>query len=117
VLVANTSYQLLPIGATDSLGTYTGLQLSAQISTYSSNSTRFGYEQISVLGSWGPATIPADIQQAATIAAAAMVDRAADQYAMPGADDGRQTMPNSSGTALPWGVRQLLAPYRRAIIG
>jgi len=117
VLTANTSYQLLPIGGTDSLDTFTGMMLSAQISTYSSNSTRFGYEQVSVLGDWGPATIPADVQQAATIAAAAMVDRAADQYALPGADDGRQTMPNSSGTALPWGVRQLLAPYRRAIIG
>jgi hypothetical protein len=115
VLTANTSYQLLPIGGTDSLDTFTGMMLSAQISTYSSNSTRFGYEQVSVLGNWGPATVPLDVTHACVITVGLWIRREVGAFSATFSPD--VDVADTRPLAIPGAAMRMLAPYRRAVIG
>lgn len=96
-------------------GTYYTLRLSPILVRTAIVAIRFGYSYVDVAGTWGMPVIPEDVQWAATVAAAAFVDRAAAAYAIPTAEDGRQTQPLSAGAWLPWSTRQLLTRYVRLV--
>jgi hypothetical protein len=119
VLTINVGYQLLPIGQTEVLGTYTGLQLSVLQNTYSMNSVRFGYEQISILGDWGPAAVTPDVRRAAVMTVCSWLDsRFASAYGL----DALNASPlelrpdRFGGFAIPSQAHAILRPYQRMMV-
>lgn len=118
VLTRDVGYQLLPIGQTEVLGTYNGMQLSGLQSVYSTNSTRFGYEQVSILGTWGPTGVPNDIRRAAVITVMSWLDRGWSQYNLPTVEPMRDLRPEMfGGWPIPPQAHAILRPYQRAMIG
>ncbi len=112
-LIADQDYSPTPPLATGQVGTYQYLTLSSWLIPTSTMALRMGYAYIDITATWGMASVPVDVQRAATITAAAQIDRSAASYGVPTAEDGRQTMPNSGGTFIPWGARKILQPYCR----
>lgn len=115
VTVAAADYQVLPVSSPD--GIYTQLQFSDNNpSLWNSDSARyFGYSRVTIVGSWGPATIPVDVTQAAVIAVASNLRR--DIAALDLGDlqsDPRSMTPDRAiSYTLPAATIRMLGPYRR----
>ncbi len=114
VLVA-ADYQTQPVLNPD--GMYSAVQFSNQVAElWNSDSARyFGYSRVTVVGTWGPTTIPADVKQACVIATSAAMRR--DVVNLDLGDvlsDPRELGPDRpTNYALPAASLRLLGPYRR----
>ncbi len=112
-LNASTDYKLKPQPSIS--GTFYKLHIANSILLYSQTVTDYGYAELDVTGTWGFANIPADVARAATLTAAAWLDKGADQIA--GFDN---TVRNDGSTfaaswAIPTAAYRLLQPYARVI--
>ena len=118
IVLASTQYQLKPIGTGD-LGTYTGMQLSVLQNLYSSSGTRFGYEQVSVLGDYGPAAVPDDVRRAAILTVCSWLDaRFVSAYGLDAINAPVQDLrpDRFGGFAIPMQAHAILKPYQRAMV-
>jgi hypothetical protein len=107
VLVAHTDYELLPIN-TGRYGVYTEIRLSNWISTATVKQQNFGRADVSVLGNWGFATVPAVVKEAAIIAVRSWLRRDLATYAAVDSEM-RQLQPQAFGTyKLPPASRSML---------
>ena len=110
VLVADDDYALDPVGAT-SLGTYTGLRLAVDQTLSSDYSARFGYCLVDVNATWGPTSVPDDVQHACLLTVAAWYRRRIAGSGVVATFD----EPSDTAENLPVDARSLLSPYRRLV--
>lgn len=110
-LAALTDYQLTPIRAVD--GVYTTLRLSGLlVILWSQTLIRFGYALIDVTGTWGFASVPNQVKQAAIETVCSWVRRDIGAYA--GQDlSGVFTPQEFSSYSIPLTARLKLNPFRR----
>jgi hypothetical protein len=113
VLTANTDYTLRPLPSTT--GTYQTLWLSPRLVFYSQLAIFFGYAQLSVLGDWGFATVPADVKRACIVTVTSWMDKPVATYGAQEMDSGGRVMvpDTAGGLSLPNAAKRLLEPYRR----
>lgn len=112
-LVADASssgYSLRPLGGGTLTGTYDEILLSRDVDLFSDYRTAWGVALLDVTGSWGLATVPNDVQDAAVVAVATRLRR--EVLA------GTQSVPSDSGSPLvpmplPNTVKAMLDPFRR----
>lgn len=94
-------------------GVFRDLRLRDTYSLSSTSYSNYGYYEVAITGTWGFASIPADVARAATLTAAAWLDRGADQIA--GMDS--TVRPDGSTFASSWAIpnaaHSLLKPYER----
>jgi hypothetical protein len=108
-------YQTQPILNPD--GMFSAIQFSNRLANLrNSNSCRyFGYSRVTILGTWGPASIPVDVKQACVVSVAAAMRR--DVVNLDLGDvlsDPRELGPDRpTNYALPAAALRLLSPYRR----
>lgn len=108
VLTANTGYALLPFNANG--GTYQYVSLGASQSLTSTFSGEFDFALLDIAGTWGMATIPEDVKQAAILTVVLWMRREVQAFTTTfSLDENRLERPE----ALPSAVRAMLSPYRR----
>lgn len=117
-VLAATQYRLSPSGAESNLGTYTNVQLSRLQNLYSSSVTNFGYTELGILGDWGPATIPPDVQRACALTVAswlsARLNNQTSNLLGDLAEDGRDLRPDRfGGFAIPFDAHMIFRQYER----
>lgn len=121
VLAAGTDYKLLPINGS-SLGTFTHVALSRQLTVSSSTTTNFGFGELQILGNFGAfstATVPEDIRRAAVETVGSWIDRAASQYASQPSlgDQSFAARPDRfSGWGIPATAHRILSQYERVVV-
>lgn len=114
LIIASTGFQLLPITHND--GMHSAVQFSSQeANLFNSDSARyFGFSKVTILGVYGPATIPVDVKQACVVSVAAALRR--DVVNLDLGDvlsDPRELGPDRpTNYALPAAALRLLSPYR-----
>lgn len=107
VLVADTDYQLSPIGA-DKWAVYTGVRLA---SSAVATPNGFGTVKLRIAGAWGFASVPSTAKDACVMTVRSWLRRSyPDGYAIQ--DDARPVQTPLSGFALPFAAKSMLAPLR-----
>jgi len=113
-LVAGTDYVLEPVDLPE--GVYTEIRLSGALGVGSSTTAmRFGYAYLDVTGTWGFASVPADVKEACILAVSMHLREDVQGF-------GSALQPNSFGEglnqplALPPGIRGLLDRYRGVLV-
>jgi hypothetical protein len=107
-------YSLLPIG-TDLQGTYGQVKLSMTLNLTSARAVLFGYNELSIAGAWGPASIDPAVAHAAIITAGLWIRRevAARGVLSPDLEvDAFDLQPRS----IPGAALRALEPYRRLVV-
>lgn len=121
VLTVGTDYKLLPINGS-SLGTFTHVALSRQLTVSSSTTTNFGFGELQILGNFGAfttATVPEDIRRAAVETVGSWIDRAAAAYASQPSlsDHDFAARPDRfSGWGIPATAHRILSQYDRVVV-
>lgn len=113
-VLAAADYKLMPSGAS-LLGTYYQMRLRGSLSTSSSTLTEFGFGEISILGTWGPAAVPVDVRHATVITVGLWVRREVAARGSLNPDyelDGVDLRP----LAMPGAAMRILAPYTRMVL-
>lgn len=113
VLVASTDYGLSPVGGRNITGTYTMLELADTIALVS-NERSGARPKISVLGDWGPATVPVMAKEAAITTIRAWLRRTYPEGYNFG-DAGRDVYvdPATAGYAIPLAAKTLMQSLYR----
>ena len=114
-VLAAADYQTQPVTNHD--GMFSAVQFSNQeANLWNSDSARyFGYSRVTIVGTWGPVSIPVDVKQACVVSVAAAMRR--DVVNLDLGDvlsDPRELGPDRpTNYALPAAALRLLGPYRR----
>lgn len=111
-LTANADYALEPLASTT--GTYTRVRLYHGLSLDSTFASRFGYARLSIAGAWGMSAVPEDVRYACKLLAASWYRSSVSVYSQAFNPD--QGFSLEQPEALPFAVRRLLDPYRRAAV-
>ena len=111
--LAATEYQLLPVHSP--WGVYTSLLLSRRVDPCSGSTyTDFGFSLLDITGSWGWASIPADVRQACVVTVASWLRRDVASFAFSNLDEATaQSAEIFASYGVPPPARRLLAPYKR----
>lgn len=115
LVLTAADYQTQPVLNPD--GMYSAVQFSNQLAElFNSDSARyFGYSRVTIVGTWGPVSIPVDVKQACVVSVAAAMRR--DVVNLDLGDvlsDPRELGPDRpTNYALPAAALRLLSPYRR----
>lgn len=118
VVLAATQYRLAPTGAESNLGTYTNVELSRLQNIYSTSITNFGYTELSILGAWGPASVPDDVRGAAALTVAswlsARISDSSSNLLGDLAPHSRDVRPERfGGFAIPFDAHSIFSQYAR----
>lgn len=113
-LTSLTDYILRPAGGWDGLGTYTRLKMNKNVVT-AGYMINYDMADLIISGSWGPATIPPDVADAAAVTVASWFDKAFASYGQSFVDDtGRAVRPDTfGGWRIPMSAHGTLGSYDR----
>lgn len=113
-VLTSSSYSLQPIG-TNIQGTYDVVRLSNTLNLVSSRAVLFGYNELSILGAWGPAAIEPAVAHAAIITAGLWIRRevaARGGFSSELEVDSLDLQPRS----IPGAALRALEPYRKLVV-